>query len=266
MEGREVERSESSLHGNAKPHKFIRGLEVKQCGKCREWKPLEMFHTNNKNWDKKSATCKQCKAEWARNYRAKNSAKLREASRDWAKANPSRMRALVYKWRKRNPEAVRACIYKCRENNSDKYRATKAAWRKANKDAVNLFAARRRARKQGLPDTLTQVEKSDIVARFSGCALTGSPEYHFDHVIPISTGFGGTTKQNVIPLRPDLNMSKNDRNIFEWFPDVRERFDLSESKFDELIQYLATVNHMSIEEYQGYVYSCFTTTKTSEVS
>lgn len=260
------ERSENSLHRNTKPHLFLCGVEVKQCGKCREWKPLEMFHANNRNWDKKSSTCKECKAEWARNYRVKNTAKLREASRDWAKANPSRMRALVYEWRKRNPESVRASTYRCRENNRDKHRATKAAWRRANKDAVNLSTARRRARKQGLPDTLTQDEKDGIVARFSGCALTGSLEYHFDHVIPLSTGFGGTTKQNVIPLRPDLNMSKNDRNIFEWFLDVRERFDLSGSKFDELIHYLADVNDMSVDEYRGYVYSCFTTTKISEVS
>lgn len=116
---------------------------------------------------------------------------------------------------------------------------------------------RRRARKKSLPNDFTDEQMTKTYEYFGGCALTGASEIHWDHVIPLASGHGGTTCGNMIPLRGDLNMSKSDANIFDWFRTNKERFNLSQDKFDFLIEWLAGVNEMTTEEYQLYVYQCF---------
>lgn len=117
---------------------------------------------------------------------------------------------------------------------------------------------RRRARKALLPDTLTSTQYKEIITHFKGrCALTEGTDIQLDHVIPIKTGHGGTTKENMITLSKEINQSKHTSNIFEWFEDNQERFSLSQSKFDALIEYLAGINEMTTKEYRAYVDWCF---------
>ncbi|MED1350592.1 hypothetical protein P4U51_30005, partial [Bacillus paranthracis] len=79
---------------------------------------------------------------------------------------------------------------------------------------------------------------------------------HLDHFIPLAWGHGGTIIENMIPLRGDLNISKNDRNPFEWIKreDIREIVDMA--KWHETIEYLAKLNGMTTKEYEEYVYWC----------
>lgn len=121
-----------------------------------------------------------------------------------------------------------------------------------------LHNKNRRAREQGLPNTLTSCQQAKILTHFKGgCALTGDEgDIHMDHVIPISVGHAGTTYENIIPLRADLNLSKHNRNLFDWFADNRDRFGLEQQLFDELITYLAGINGMTNVEYETYVYEC----------
>lgn len=88
------------------------------------------------------------------------------------------------------------------------------------------------------------------------CALTGESVIHLDHVIPLAIGHGGTLVKNIIPLRKDLNLNKKDKNIFEWFDANKERFNLPQERFDRLIEWLASANAMSVDEYRDYVYWC----------
>jgi hypothetical protein len=132
----------------------------------------------------------------------------------------------------------------------------KQVWQKNNREKTSAAAQRRRARKVSLPYDLTEEEIDIILSRFNGCVLTGDISFHLDHVIPLAIGHGGTTFGNISPLRSDLNMSKSDRNIFEWFDSVRQRFELSQENFDTLIEWLASVNEMTVEEYRDYVYWC----------
>src|SRR5699024_2915067 len=131
-------------------------------------------------------------------------------------------------------------------------------WRLNNKDSVSVRNAKYRALKACLPYSLSEGDVSKISKYFSGgCSITGEKEdLHLDHVIPIAVGHGGTIYENMIPLRADLNLSKSDRNIFDWFADNRERFGLEQRKFDELIEYLADINNMTKKEYEEYVRWC----------
>jgi hypothetical protein len=150
----------------------------------------------------------------------------------------------------------------CRAEYGDAYkeRALELAkiWQRNNPDKVTVIQQRRRARKKSLPDDFTEKQMEETLEYFGGCALTGDAvDIHWDHAIPLASGYGGTTFGNMIPLRGDLNNSKNDANIFEWFSVNKERFNLSQDRFDELVRWLADVNEMSVEVYRKYVYECF---------
>ncbi|MGM0904201.1 MAG: hypothetical protein ACQEXB_24245 [Bacillota bacterium] len=147
----------------------------------------------------------------------------------------------------------------------DYYRETIKAcgkrWAKNNKDKVAGYVKRayhvRLARRRGLADDFTSNDLERTLCAFNNsCVLTGHIDTHLDHVIPLSIGHGGTTYGNMIPLRSDLNLSKNNKNIFEWFEANRQRFELSQERFDNLIAWLASANAMSVEEYRDYVYFC----------
>jgi 5-methylcytosine-specific restriction endonuclease McrA len=141
------------------------------------------------------------------------------------------------------------CKY-CQNDSQKKYYAN-------NKEKFKINTLNRLARKKLLINDFTFEECEDIINTFGGCALTGSSDnLHLDHVIPLASGHGGTTYGNMIPLRGDLNISKNDRNIFEWFEGNRQRFELSQEKFDRLVEWLASANAMTVEEYRTYVYWC----------
>ena len=124
---------------------------------------------------------------------------------------------------------------------------------------VKMGQHRRNARERCLPNDLTNEQQNEIIAHFNNaCALTGeTTDLHLDHVIPLAAGYGGTTYGNMIPLRGDLNCSKNDSNLFEWFESNRQRFKLSQERFDALVKYLADVNEMTVEEYKAYYNGCF---------
>lgn len=133
----------------------------------------------------------------------------------------------------------------------------KSNWAYENKEKMSAAAHRRRARLKNLPDDFYDDDIDRLMEVFNGgCALTDDYQIHLDHAIPLATGQGGTINGNMIPLRADLNFSKNDSNIFEWFEANRQRFELSQERFDNLIAWLASANAMTVEEYRDYVYWC----------
>lgn len=144
-----------------------------------------------------------------------------------------------------------------------KYQANYA---KENPDKVLARYHNRLARKMSLPDMMSESSKLEVFNYFgNSCALTGdSNSLHIEHTIPLSIGHGGTSLENIVPMRSDLNLSKNDRNVFEWFEDNRERFNLNKRRFDELIAYLAKVNGVTTNEYRDFVYWCHANPRTVE--
>ncbi|MGF6951014.1 hypothetical protein QF028_003519 [Neobacillus sp. B4I6] len=76
------------------------------------------------------------------------------------------------------------------------------------------------------------------------------------HVIPLSSGHGGTTAGNMIPLRADLIRSKGSKNIFEWFNANKSRFGMPQKNFDRMVEWLASANALTAHEYRNFVYWC----------
>ncbi|KEK22513.1 hypothetical protein [Bacillus gaemokensis] len=219
----------------------------KECTKCGEWKPLDGgFGTDTRGVGGKTSACRLCK---------------REVSSNWYIENKERKLDSHRKWREENKEYYR----KYYEENKGKVAGITRKWRQHNPEKYVLTRHRRSARKKALPSDFTIEHVEKVLTHFRNrCVLTDSTDFHWDHVIPISIGHGGTVYGNMIPLRGDLNESKGDKNIFDWFKTNRQRFELSYEKFNFLIEWLAFVNGKTVQEYRDYVYWCHENPRTLE--
>lgn len=225
---------------------------VRKCSKCSEVKPLDDFSRDKRNKDGRQASCKKCESvrhrrryytyqekeiERARKYRDEHlSQVVASRSKRYEKNRKDEIQRAI-EWKKKNPEKVRAIQY----NRRNRELAYLCDWN-AEKEA-------------------------SVYAQFNGgCALSGyvGTELTMDHFIPLATGKGGTRVENMIPLRSDLNFSKNDSNPFEWFERHHERLNLSQTSFNSVVDYLAEINGMTSTEYREFVYRCFNAIPTGE--
>lgn len=262
----------------------------KCCTKCHELKSLSCYMKKKDGFGGRRPLCNTCEQERARLYREKNRDKESERKRKYREENPNYHRDYYKNWIIENSQRKRDYDNKYNEENREQraestrkwYQVNRdhkseynqlwheknhthhlnlmRNWRKNNPEKVILKGVLRRAQISSLLDNFTPEQMSDTLKHFgNGCALTGeSADIHWDHLIPIASGKGGTTKGNMIPLKSVLNLSKNDSNIFEWFYKNKERFDLDETKFNKMIEYIAEQNNMTVLEYKSYYDSCFT--------
>ena len=198
----------------------------KTCVMCSEDKPVSCFHKDKYTLDGFFSRCKSCQSEYKKTRR-----------------EALGLEAL---------EVRRATDAK----NRDKLREQEKAYRERNRDRVNLKASRYRARKRGLPDTLTEDEIRTIVSHFDNrCSICGGGYEHLDHFIPVSSGHGGTIKENIVPMCEECNHSKRAKNPFEW-RDLLPEGD--RERFDSLVEYLTELNGIAaVEDYEAHVYQCF---------
>jgi hypothetical protein len=261
------------------------GVLGKECSKCSEWKSLDEFSAKLGG---KRANCKLCERAYRKlnqervkecGQKRKYTDKDKERRRKWRELNIDRIKEYDKKYYQENKEQVRE-YYEENKNryleNSRKWREANKeydrnyyednserkieyirSWRESNRDKVVLTTQLRRARKKELPSDFTHEQRKATLTYFGGCALTSSTDdIHWDHIVPLAIGHCGTVNGNMIPLRSDLNISKNDRNLFEWYYSNKERYNLQQERFDKLIDWLASVNGMTTEEYEAYVYYC----------
>lgn len=244
----------------------------KACAVCGGVKELGEYQKHKAGLGGMSSTCKCCrrgyynenKDKFAERYEL-NRYSIRQQQRIYYESNKERFQKYAKEYYVENKEHNREYNENYRKLNKEYYTVYKRNWRRNNPEKDVLISQRRRARKISLIDDLTKDELEFTLDYFGGCALTGDTEgLHLDHVVAISTGNGGTTLGNMIPLRADLNISKSDNNIFEWFKANRQRFKLSQTRFDNLITWLSEVNGMTTEEYRSFVYMCHDNSKEKE--
>jgi len=215
----------------------------KVCRTCDNLMSIENFRMNTPCLGGCHFECTECEADRARSWRINNPGKeVKRKLRHYAlNKNEYKKRAQI--WQRNNPDKVAEWSRQWQQNNPEKC-------------AIN--SQRRLARKRGLPDTLKPYQYAITLEYFgNACALTGrAGNLEQEHAIPLSIGHGGTTFENCYPMANGLNQSKWKHNIFEWFEENRQRFELSQERFDNLIAWLASANAMTVEEYRNYVYWC----------
>lgn len=227
----------------------------KTCTTCHEEKTLDSFTVDKGGKFGRHSKCKECKREYSRQYRQDNPEKSRAS-----------MRKSYHKHRDARRESVRMAYQrdaeKIKARQRDYYSRTKEYWseyfreyRQSNKELFVVYTARRRARKLAMTDSLNLTEVEAVLETFDNkCPISASTDTHLDHFIPISIGHGGTYKGNMIPLDRILNQSKGAKNPFEWAETITEE---KRTNFNKVVEYLAEINGLTVEEYREFVYWCF---------
>lgn len=199
---------------------------MRKCGKCKEIKEKKLFYKDSSRASGVSSQCKKCHNEYVKEKRKCPLRKDLVTRRKWA------------------------------EENRDRLREQDRIYRESNRWRMNYIESKRRARKQGLPDTLTDDQRLELSEYFEySCTICDESYEHLDHFIPLSTKHGGTTKENIVPMCSKCNLSKSSKNPFEWAktlsPEKRKRFDV-------LVKYLSEVNGIKdVKDYEAYVNKCF---------
>lgn len=261
---------EVSLRGERKVYVKNGEFIASECPKCHKVRSASFFNRDKNKAYGISPKCKICVKQYEKENRDSIARRNSDRYQD-KKEEIKAARKLYYienrdavlkqnkRWNAKNRERMRewGAIY--RSENRERERAWRKKYKLENPTKHKLYAHRRFARKRALPYDETHEQRAIVWAAFgSACALTGeSGDLHTDHTIPLAVGHGGTTYGNMIPLSDELNASKNDRHLFEWFDANRERFNLEQSRFDALIAYLAGANEMTTAEYRAYVDWCF---------
>lgn len=129
--------------------------------------------------------------------------------------------------------------------------------------SCRVQTANARARKHNLIANLTQKSwRSILLDDFdSKCALTNNYGTEdnplvMGHLIPINWGHGGSYIANVFPIETSLNSSLRDFNPLTFIPRAANRLNINMDSFNYLIEYLAKLNGLSVQEYYQYVQCC----------
>lgn len=261
--------------------RVINGKEeyFKVCNTCRDLVNLGNYKKDKTCVGGKAPRCKDCdkivrasqkdaiRKKNQRYYR-ENKEKILQDRREYLQRPETK--EVLRKWLDKNREVLRKKKREYRENNKDKIQAYEDRIRERKKAYEKVYRAnnpniykakrlRRRAAIENLPNTLTADDIDEIMKEFNySCALTGEKEnIHLDHFITLSTGCVGTVYENMVPLRNDLNSSKQDKNPFVWFYENEKRYNLSARKFQSLVKYLAQLNNMTVAEYEAHVFNCY---------
>lgn len=101
----------------------------------------------------------------AREWRAKNLEKAREATRRWREANRERYNAYIKAWREKHAEEQKDRHRKWKENNAGRKRETDAAWREAHRDELRRKGRERYYRLKGIaPEERPVRDEAEIEA------------------------------------------------------------------------------------------------------
>jgi hypothetical protein len=221
--------------------------EAKKCRNCKEIKQLKELVKNKHMKSGRETLCKECKAERARNYYQHNKEKVLAATKKWTSQNKEKVKQTSQKWY---------------EDNKEKFDAYRKQYYVEHKEEefkrMKLYSQKRRTLQMYLHyDFSSEIEKEIKQLYNFSCALTGKTEnVQMEHFIPISWGHGGTYKENLYLLEGTLNVSKKDRNPFEWIKQKRIQKQIDLSKWNILIQRLASENGLTINEFEEFVYWC----------
>ena len=187
-------------------------MELKKCTKCGENKPNtnEYFAFRNKSKGKLNARCKECDKK----YRENNKDKIRE-------------------YRENNKEYYK----EYRENNKEHYKDLFKKYYENNKDKYKEYNHKRRALKVGNGGSYTKSQWLDTLEYFDyKCAYTGEcikHNCHVEHIVPISKG-GTSYIWNLVPSTASANLSKQNRDMEEWY---REQEYFCEERLNKIYEY-----------------------------
>jgi hypothetical protein len=204
---------------------------LKCCGKCHEWKPLEAFHRSSSRRDGLQFKCKSCAAKaskaWAEANRERKSAtdkawwaahpeRRSELAKAWLEANRERKDATNKAWAAANRERLAETTRAWADANHERKAAANKAWAAANPDKRKATKHRYRASVRNSEENYTSSDLAAIRAAQTdkqgrlicwrcGKPIKGVPD--LDHWIPLKEG-GSNGPGNLHYMHVKCNRSK----------------------------------------------------------
>lgn len=208
---------------------------MKVCTKCRKEKPLEEFNRAQKGTQGRTAHCKGCIKEYARQYHLRNRDRVRARNKAWGEANAERVREAGRRWYLENRERRKQTADAWRKRNAERVNEKVRAWQAQNRAKVREiqrnWAARhpdkladKRARRQlALADADPVVVGHIAFLYTQPCGYCGATEnITIDHVVPLVRG-GTHTVENLVAACGWCNSSKGGKLLGEWDPATSPR-------------------------------------------
>lgn len=229
-------------------------INNKKCLKCNKIKSISEFRKAKWSKDGFDTRCKECRKQ---EYLEKRE-RIIAASLKYYNKNKDKVKRYQATYRKKNRDYFIEYLRKYREDNLEAELERIRKYRENNKEKYNEHQKMRRRLEKELDKLHKPVDKNEILKHFNNkCSLTGDKnDVTLDHFIPISWGHGGTYKGNLYPLNIRLNQSKINQNPFEWYEWIKDKADIKKSDWNNLVQYLAKENGLTVEEFKEFVYWC----------
>lgn len=209
---------------------------MKTCKKCGETKPAttDNFYTSKTNKDGFRLPCKECAMKRQKDYNLEHRDEILDYQKTWYRDNQDKIlerskeyqqlhkeeRNLyrkVYYQENRDKELEQRREY-YQENKEEKLKYNKQHYEE-NKEYYLVRNQNRRAKNNGNDYSLTKDEWLECLKFFDWKdAYTGLPLeiIHLDHVVPLSKG-GATNKSNIIPCEAEINLSKYNKDMEDWY-------------------------------------------------
>ncbi len=150
-------------------HQIIDGIEKKLCGRCKEWKALDQFHSNKSMWDGLRNQCKACSSAWDK--------EKREQTNDAKTAEGMKMPAHKTTHRTINGQEMKQCSECLAWQPLDQFYKGNSSWDNLDgicKDCRKDKWARTEAAETGLPVGVLLDDYIDYYFRQGGrCAICG---------------------------------------------------------------------------------------------
>lgn len=197
-----------------KDHKVIDGVEVKHCGKCDTWKPLDSYNRNNKKWDGLSHKCKACEKQ----YREDNKENRSKYDKQRYHENRDSLLESRKKHYQNNRESILEQKKEYHQNNQERLLGYQKQYRKDNPEKCRKWARKRRAMKEQVSENYTYEQERVVELTFQHkCFRCGSTEnLNHDHHRPLSKGYA-LTPSNAVLLCKSCNCAKSDKDPEEFY-------------------------------------------------
>jgi len=233
---------------------------TKVCSKCKEEKPVEMFNKKKCGKDGLNSICKECVAEYSKQYyeqnkeqkkeygkqneerikqyHAQNKEKIAEQEKQYYKQNKERLQEQKKQYREQNKERINEQKKQYYEQNKDQILECVKQYCKQYPEKIRIRNHRYRAMKRSLPATLTPQQWEKIKIHFDNkCCYCGNElPLTQDHFIALNKG-GEYSHNNIIPACQSCNSSKNNKDFFIWYPKHRYYSKAREKKILDFLGY-----------------------------
>ena len=119
---------------------------LKTCTRCRQTLTIDNFSPKPSGQSGLRAECKKCRANYTREWAAKNKERKAASDKAYRLANKEKVTATYKAWQSKNKERIKQTGYRWAKNNPEKAREIKKAWEQRNPDSRRAKLHRYRAK------------------------------------------------------------------------------------------------------------------------